>query len=286
MLLKTLNLIAFITHYMLAIFFIIFFIDLNKRYPSRPLPGVEISMKDHTLDLNTDLSGNIIVQWNSVNTSVWPVTSIQSMLVSFFFITGTFHLFYYYKDDEYQRVINNKNNFYRWIEYSITSTLMLFIMALVTGTKDRGVYMMLFSSNIAMIVAGQQVEEAVRENRDWYVPMATSFLLLLTEFAVIGRNFLTKIDTIQTFLDQNKSNPKVTAFYVPGWLKPMLVVLFLFYISFGLVSLYGAYSNENYETIESIYIILSLVSKATLGAFVGYGLGLRQEGLLTPSENS
>lgn len=277
------NLIAAILHFGLALFFVVFFIRLNQAYPRHPLPGAELSVKDHTLDLETDVSGSLIINWTSTNVTTVPVTTLQIMLISFFFITGCFHLFYYMTNDEYERVIHRQNNFYRWIEYAITSTVMLYIMTLVTGTKDTGVYMMLVSSNVAMISLGQMVEDAVRTGGNWLLPMCVSFLLLLMEFSVIARNFWGRIGQISTFLKTQLQNPKVNSLYVPGWLKPMVIVLFLFYISFGLFSFYASYHNLDYELVETVYIILSFVSKATLGAFVGYGLGLRQEGLLTPS---
>lgn len=286
--LRTLNAIATVLHYILAIGFTWFFLYLNHTYPNHPLPGVEISARDHSLQLGTDVSGNITVDWKSTKIATFPVEWVQTMLVSFFVITGSFHLFYYTTDvpnGYYHQAVRNNNNYFRWIEYSVTSTLMLYIMALVTGTKDTGVYMMLLSSNVAMIAMGQWVEESVHYGGSWWLPMATSFLLLVVEFVVIARNLFSRLDEIALFLNANQSNPNVTKFFIPGWLKPMVIVLFLFYISFGFLSLYGAYSGTSYETIEMWYIILSLVAKATLGAFVGYGLGLRQQGLLTPSIN-
>jgi len=46
---------------------------------------------------------------------------------------------------------------------------------------------------------------------------------------------------------------------------------------FGFISLYGVATKQPYEKTEKMYLLLSLISKAFLGGFVGYGLGKRNE---------
>ena len=57
----------------------------------------------------------------------------------------------------------------------------------------------------------------------------------------------------------------------------MIYTLFLFFSSFGFISLYGAYSGTSYENVEKLYLIFSLAAKATLGFFMAYGTGRRQQ---------
>jgi len=297
--LRHLNLYAAILHYSLAIGFSAFFISLNNQYPNNDaVEGIELSVRDHSINFfqrstcipnegPCDASGNqLTAQWISSETGKINVKTLQTMLVSFFLITGSFHLGYYLTNGEddgtigsaYTRAIGNQNNYFRWIEYSITSTLMLYIIALTSGVKETSVYMSLFSMNVAMIYTGQLVEVAVRDGGDWKTPMILGFLLLFSEFAVIARTFWTRLDQVNNYLAAHTTNPLTNGQTIPGWLNAMIIVLFLFFSCFGFISLYGAYNNSQYESIEKAYLVASFAAKATLGGFVAYGLGQRVKG--------
>jgi Heliorhodopsin len=289
--LKTLNLIACIIHFGLAILCIIYFSINNSAHPNQTIKGVELSVRDHTLEI-TDISSNCIVNdytnCNSDGTGysvamksvpVYTVDNrtIQTMLISFFIITGTFHLYYYLGNNEvkgtptfesgYSYVIQNRNNYFRWIEYAITSTLMLYIIALVSNVKDTNVYLMLYATNLVMVGMGQQIEVAVRDGTDWVLPMIGGFILLFSEFSIIIRTFWNRNSEVKNYADHS-TNPQKPS--LPPWIKTMIILLFLFFSSFGFLSLFGSYSNISYEWIEMGYIILSLLSKTTLGIYILY----------------
>ena len=282
---RELNLAAAIVHYILAIGFSSYFAYINNTYKNQPVRGVELTIRSHLL--NVSLNPTFSAQWNSVKDNVIDLQVIQGMLVSFFVITGSFHLFYYFSNDsmekdempswknKYTRMLSNKNNYFRWVEYSITSTLMLYIIALTSGLRDSNSYALLFSTNVSMIATGQMVEEAIRDGKDWQLPMAVGFLLLVFEFGVIAKDFWSRLNQINIFLESNPSLSNSQS--IPSWISAMIIVLFLLFSSFGFLSLWGAYNNEQYETIEKGYIWLSLIAKAVLGIFIAYGLGLRQQ---------
>lgn len=323
--LNSLNLSAAIMHFILAIGFSIYFAILNNKYENTSIQGVELSIRDHGLSLtetkgipcNNDatkycISGNtpcvsndftycdtscncVSSKWESQSSQKVDIKVLQGLLVSFFFITGSFHLYYYLgngnPDDApsfrngYSRAIKNSNNFYRWIEYSITATMMLYIIALTSGVKDTNIYLLLFATNVTMISLGQQVEVAVRDGKSWWLPMITSFLLLISEFVVITRSFWQRLGQVNDFLKSSTNSSITGGRTIPEWLKAMIIVLFLLFSCFGIVSLYGAYyykyaeyREEFYESIEKYYIILSFVAKATLGVFIAYGTSQRQKG--------
>lgn len=298
--LSTLNKWAAILHYGLAVVFYFYFGYINNKYPNNSVRGVELTMRDHNLDVERiigncveddtticDASGNGFRSgWISGTTATVDIKTIQNMLITFFLITGTFHLYYYLGNNElkkgespsfgtgYTYVIQNQNNFFRWIEYSITATLMLYIIAYTSGVKDTNVYLLLYATNIAMIAMGQQVEVAVRDGKDWITPMVTSFLLLFAEFYVIARSFWQRLGQVNTFLEENPSVSNGRR--IPSWLNYMIIVLFLFFSCFGFLSLYASIRGTPYETVEKGYIILSFAAKATLGMFIAYGTGQRQ----------
>jgi hypothetical protein len=196
------------------------------------------------------------------------------MVIAFFAITAFFHLYYYLTDrGQYASMINSGNNYIRWVEYSITSTLMLLIIALSSGVKDRNVYALLIVSNVAMIAQGQLVEDAIRKGENWIIPMTCGFALLVAEFGVIINCFFARVKEVDKFLKENTGYSEFNG--IPKWLYAMIFVLFAFFSSFGFISLWGSYSGAKYEKVERLYLIFSLVAKATLGAFVGYGLAQR-----------
>jgi hypothetical protein len=321
--LRTLNLSAAILHYSLAVGFSGYFLYINNKYGNRKVQGVELSTRDHVVDFKTTLRGNCVpdlsysitcdssnnaiesdtnstmcdasnncisMKFTSQKTSSIDIKVIQGMLISFFLITGTFHLFYYLGGNKvegandtsfgssYTRMIAGRNNYLRWIEYSITSTIMLYIIAWTSGVKDTNVYLMLYSTNIAMIAQGQLIEEAVRDGRDWKIPMITGFVLLLAEFSVIARSFFSAINQVGTFTNDPANSTVVGSARMPSWIRYMIIVLFIMFSCFGFVSLYGAASGASFESVEKIYIILSFAAKATLGVFIAYGTGQRQRG--------
>jgi hypothetical protein len=282
---RELNLAAAILHYILAIGFSSYFAYINNTYQNQPVQGVELTTRSHLLNLS--ITPTFSAQWNSVKDNVIDLKLVQGMLVSFFIITGSFHLFYYLGNEsmekeempswknKYTRMLSNKNNYFRWIEYSITSTLMLYIIAFFSGLKDSNCYALLFSTNVSMIATGQMVEEAIRDGKDWQLPMAVGFLLLVFEFAVIAKDFWSRLSQVNNFISSNPSLSNGQS--IPPWINAMIIVLFLLFSCFGFLSLWGAYNNEQYETIEKGYIWLSLIAKAVLGVFISYGLGLRQQ---------
>jgi len=286
--LRDLNLAAAILHYILAIGFASYYVYLNNKYPNNAVSGIETSVREHDLSITAvDISGSPVTsQWVSSTQYIYDVKNIQTLIVGFFIITGTFHLFYFLTNGPtgngipdttsniYTRVIERKNNYFRWIEYSITSTMMLYIIAYSSGVKDVEVYNLLYATNIAMISTGQAVEVAVRDGGDWYTPMATGFLLLIAEFVCIFRALSKRFSEINNFISTHPILSK--GIVIPTWLSYLGVIIFILFSSFGFISLWGAYSNVKYESVENLYIIFSFVAKAMLGFFMAYGLSQRQ----------
>jgi hypothetical protein len=279
---KTLDILngsASLLHLGLGIGFGLYFMYLNRTNPNNPVQGIETSVRQHELVYTGENTVNapITRTWVSREQYIFDVKNIQWLLVLFFLITAGFHAFYYFNSGNsglYTVAITDKNNYFRWIEYSITATMMLFIIAYSSGVKDIEVYTLLFATNIAMIAQGQLIEVAIREKGDWKTPMLVGFLLLICEFVSIFRALNQRFKEINSYIE---SHPIATGgFNIPKWLAYLGIVLFIMFSSFGFISLWGAYHQEQYETVEMLYIIFSFVAKATLGFFLAFGLSQRQ----------
>lgn len=275
--LSLLNLLACILHFLLGAGFAIYFPILNKNNPNDPQFGIEISIRDHVLELTRNPDQSVSATWLSNALQNPSISVVQNLIVLFFFITSAFHFFYYYKEDTYQKVITDQNNYFRWIEYSITSTIMLYIIALISGVKDTKIYQLLWATNIGMIAQGQLIESAVHRGESYWIPMATGFALLVSEWSVIIRDYLDRVRQTNAFID---ANPSQTSKKTPTWITAMIFVMFFFYASFGAISLFGAYQSNSYDyqKIETLYILFSFIAKATLGFFIAFGITQRQSG--------
>ena len=298
--LPVLNLSAALLHYGLAIGFAVYYNYLNNKYPNDTVNGIETTVRQHELSITAeDVSGAIVTsEWVSVPQYTFDIKNIQAMIISFFVITGTFHLFYYFTNSDlslddkgnvtnasfgntYTQVIHRSNNYFRWIEYSITSTLMLYIIAYSSGVKDIEVYNLIWATNISMIATGQLVETAVRDGGDWYTPMITGFILLVAEFLCIFRALNKRFSEINNFID---THPVLSnGITIPTWLSYLGIIIFILFSSFGFISLWGAYAGVAYESVEYLYIIFSFIAKAVLGLFMAYGLSQRQSGQRNPN---
>ena len=273
--LRQYNAILAIIHLVLGIGFMMYFQRINALYPNDSIQGVELSIRNHNLQLTTNQQNQVSGQWVSRPTQIVSIKTVQNLLVGFFMVTAAFHLVYYVTSEgNYSKMIANGNNYLRWIEYSISSTMMLYIIAFISGVKDDNIYKSIFAMNVAMIYTGQLVEEKLQKGENWYAPMVIGFMLLMTEFTVIVRDFQSRISDIKTFTD---ANPSLTnGRTIPDWVKYMVWVLFFFFASFGFISLYGAYSGIPYEKVEGLYLLFSLLAKATLAGFIAYGTSRRQ----------
>ena len=261
--LTTYNWVASGAHFTLGTFFTIFFAIMNNKYPQNQNVRNELALQDH----NALIQGNpVVLGWKSEPSIRTSLTTAQIMLVAFYYITSLFHGIYA-TSSIYPEMIRNQNNWLRWIEYAITSTLMIYIIALLCTVKDTNAFILLTSCNVVMVSLGQMVEEKIKAGESPIVPMAASFFLLLSEFFVITRDYFRHVNQFQKYIETNPSVQQI-----PGWVTYMLIILFLFFSCFGFVSLYQSmYPDTEYEFIEKTYIILSLDAKTALGIFMAYG---------------
>jgi hypothetical protein len=315
---KSFNKLLAILHTALGVGFAVYFNDVNKHYSANGNFALDTKILRHTLELDIKeepsvppTNSDIVSKRVSKVVSEPSVKTIEALIIFYFFQTAAFHAHYANTaSGNYDKMIRNKNNYLRWIEYAISSTLMLYIIALLSGVKDENIYASIYGINIAMIYTGQLVEEYADDEikfmgkmvPKWVIPMTLGFVLLFVEFGIIIRNFNQNMDSLKAYIDKYSADEYSTAkltslnraevirakqyavylyykdlFTIPGWIKYTVYGLFGFFASFGVISFQGVYKKEPYEKTEKKYLILSLLSKAFLGGFVAYGLGQRKK---------
>jgi hypothetical protein len=242
--------------------------------------GIIFLVKKGEINFNTDLYLNDVEIQNLDNPKdviittrkAWNVSSalLKILVVVYFAFTTFFHTFYAtdgFGSGAYTRAIANKNNYFRWIEYAISSTIMTFLIAISCGVKMLDTVILLLFMNVGMILCGQIVEAAsgVNAKNIKIIASLIGFVLLIGIIVILFRNFFNVL-----------ANAKVSGYKVPTYVYFIIFPLVLWYASFGFVSLWGAFgrdqSIQKYIKVEKAYILLSLISKLNLGIAIAFGL--------------
>jgi len=245
-----------ILHASLAGGFALYFNNINNKYGVDSKESIDTTYREHVSNYEISLpKQEIETSWTSNEASYSPnVKTVEELIVLFFAITAGFHTYYASNvNGNYEKMIKNGNNWMRWVEYSITSTLMLYIVAILSGVKDEGVYSSIFSINVAMIYTGQLVEEYAGDEIEfmgktvpkWIVPMTLGFVLLLTEFRVIISGFNKNISGVNNAVlkfekykdSENAAEKEKYKIYLqfadklrlPSWLNYAVYGLFAFF---------------------------------------------------------
>ena len=205
--------------------------------------------------------------------------------ISFFVITGLFHTIYAMNiGNHYDSMIQSKNNYLRWLEYSITATLMIRIVAVQAGIKDGNTLALLTTNTIAIMLQGQIVEYMLinyhnNKNKEQsrnviYICTAIGWALMIVNFYTIVNSFSKQV---KTFNDLNCEEK------VPDFVYAIVITQLFFYGSFGFIQLYQIYTvftskEYDYSKFELAYLVDSLVSKFTLGSLLAYSVVGASEG--------
>lgn len=199
--------------------------------------------------------------------------------VSFFYVTSFFHFLYVLMGSRYEDMIENENNYLRWIEYSISATLMIRIIALQCGIRDENALTSITMNTVGIMLQGQIVESilstnstkiGVNEKTVLLVATIVGWILMVTNFYIIIKQYINLKDDVDKF-----NCPDVG---IPSFVLWIIVTQLLFYSTFGFIQIYQIYNRlyrpdqYDYRTIETMYIVDSLLSKVTLGAILGYSV--------------
>jgi hypothetical protein len=204
--------------------------------------------------------------------------NMLGLLTSFYIITSLAHAFYAFSGPlYYNNAISSGNNWMRWIEYGITSSLMVVIVARFAGISDRSALYTIGSANSAVMFMGQITEMSLQKGDTKTAWTATLVGWWITMW-IWGSCIIPKFR--QSISELRKANIPI-----PEFVQWVIWAQFAFFMSFGvvqlsqLISVKGSTDEErkqsylaNYPKYESAYIVLSLVAKTTLGSSMIYGL--------------
>lgn len=259
--LSTLNLSAFFLHFLSAVGVGLYFLISQK--------PVEYNTTLYTYKLvNIDPNNpkKITFEFGEGGAPEIDVsgTALKILLVLIFLITAFFHVFYYTNYRYYKEILKGRNR-YRWVEYGITATIMIFILCLISGVKEIYATLATVMISIIMMSFGYFFEM----NKDPKVKLSAiimGFFSLICIWSIILGHFVPNIISAKN--DQN--------YDIPDWVYGVLFPMIFWWATFGIVTIlnYKAYRDKNYDFMryERYYILLSFFSKAFMGYYLTFGL--------------
>lgn len=164
----------------------------------------------------------------------------------------------------YRRYVNGlKNNINkaRWYEYALSSSLMIVIIAMLTGIYEIGALIALFGVNACMNLFGLLMEQynGSREKVSWISYIFGVFAGLIPWIVIVVYFYF----AIRDYVDA-----------IPQFVYWILITIFLFFNSFA-INMFLQYKKvgrwRNYLFGERVYIILSLVAKSALAWQIFFG---------------
>ena len=241
-------------------------------------------VKNEEANFNTELfefkiealsNGDKDVRLGTRKVSKIPTSMLKAFILLMFGFTALVHYFYYsdgFGSGFYTKEINAGRNRFRWAEYAVTATAMVFVACIISGVKSSDVVFAACTSNLILMSFGYLIE-MTQSVEAKIVALVVGFFALCCIWYLILFNFYRRVSEVEDLPNPNKpgENRKI-----PGWVKQVLAPLFFWYASFGVVSLlyvraYGK-PNFNFANYERYYIILSYLSKAFMGYYLAFGL--------------
>ncbi|MDD2857067.1 MAG: heliorhodopsin HeR [Candidatus Nanopelagicales bacterium] len=146
-----------------------------------------------------------------------------------------------------------KRNYFRWVEYSVSSSIMIVLIAQIVGITDIAALTAIFGVNASMILFGWLQEKYETPGSGGWMPFIFGCIAGVVPWLIIAWFTLAPGST--------------TGASPPGFVYGIIISLFLFFNCFAIVQFLqykpvGRFSD--YLRGERLYIILSLVAKSAL----------------------
>jgi hypothetical protein len=155
--------------------------------------------------------------------------------------------------DWYERNLLRGINYARWIEYSISASVMIVLIAMLPGITNLYALIALFAVNAAMILFGLVMEQVNRPDREvnWW-PFVFGCIVGIVPWIAIS---------ISLIVSQSEGDG------VPGFVFGIFVSLFVLFNCFA-ANQWLQYRRSgrfaDYLFGERVYLVLSLVAKSAL----------------------
>lgn len=228
------------------------------------LGGTVTSFREFKLPVNINYLGMVegAGDYLVLRTEEIGLLPIGPLVSIFFFLSAFFHALVVspWYQQSYLNYLRIGQNPFRWIEYSISSSVMIWLIAMLFGVADISLLISIFVMNAVMNFCGMLMEQMNdgKSPVNW-LPFILGTVLGATTWLVIFIYFF-------------GSGPSSD---IPGFVYGVLFSYLLFFNTFpvNMVLVYKKYGRwSEYMFGEFMYIVLSLFSKTLLGWLVFGGV--------------
>jgi hypothetical protein len=151
----------------------------------------------------------------------------------------------------YREQLAHNRSYARWIEYSFSSSLMIVLIAMITGITDVAALIAIAGANAAMILFGLLQEHYEQPGRPGWLPFIFGCIVGAVPWVGIG---------VYLWSPGSAAEP-------PAFVYAIFVSLFVFFNSFA-INMVLQYRRvgpwRSYLFGETVYVLLSLVAKSLL----------------------
>jgi hypothetical protein len=183
----------------------------------------------------------------------WFTIPLGPAVAAFLFISAVAHfliaspgIYPWYREN-----LQQGRNYARWVEYSLSASWMVVLIALITGISEVAALIALFGVNASMILFGLLMEHYEQPGRANWMAFWFGCLAGAVPWVAIA---------IYLWSPTTSAEP-------PAFVYAIFVSLFLFFNSFA-INMALQYARigpwRNYLFGESVYVLLSLVAKSLL----------------------
>lgn len=184
--------------------------------------------------------------------SLLASVSVAWGVATFLFFSAVFHFLISLPGlfERYRNGLAQSRNYFRWVEYSLSSSVMIVLIAMLTGISDIAALIALFGVNASMIFFGA-VQEKYERPGGSLLPFWLGSVAGAIPWIAIG---------FYLFTPGSAAEP-------PGFVYGIFFSLFVFFNIFAL-NMWLQYRQigrwSNYLRGERVYVLLSLVAKSAL----------------------
>lgn len=230
-------------------------LKFNTKLYRYQVDGIVENTDMQDIDLNVKEEFNVSTQ------------TLQILVVLMFCVAGFFHLFYFtngFYTRAYLAEIRAGNNRFRWLEFSITSAIMAFILSILAGFKDLYTVILTCVLVASMCMMGFFIERSKKKS-DKTVGLVAGAGIMATVLALFYVSYFNIRDEIKNEGGKNED-----------WVMGVLIGSGVLLVAIGVLTILyvGGYGVNDFDYVlyEKLYTYGSFLAKAYLGYYTTYGI--------------
>eukprot|EP00164_Ancoracysta_twista_P002885 GFYU01003839.1.p1 GENE.GFYU01003839.1~~GFYU01003839.1.p1 ORF type:complete len:266 (-),score=50.37 GFYU01003839.1:178-975(-) len=193
------------------------------------------------------VSGEQMVPKLQTYTTVNLVTAVWVFLA----VCAMFHGLTVLAYSTFLRAFHNNCNPFRWVEYSISASIMLCVLSVLVGIYDIYTLILVFSSSASCMFFGLAYELTADASMHFI-----GWLPFTIVWGVIFHSYNTNPDLSMTI----------------ALLTPLMFALFTCFGLIQLFSVMGIFSRDDYAVIEYSFSFMSIATKTIMAVMVVFGI--------------